>query len=75
MTSPGPWTLSFEDGGHEIFDAEQYYVAGVDHASQENARLIAAAPMLLDACEKAMELQPVHAMKYLLEAVRIAKGL
>jgi hypothetical protein len=72
----GPWTLEkISDGQYDVFDSEQNFVVGLEHASAEVARGVLALPALIEACEKALELQPVHAMKYLLEAVRIAKGL
>jgi hypothetical protein len=56
--TPGPWKAedSFGTLGlKNIFDNDGEYIGGVRN-SDDNARLIAAAPDLLEACEAALEM-------------------
>lgn len=63
--TPGPWRAHFYDDGSDTFDIVQFdddgygpalieaagMVCADDHENQANARLIAAAPQLLEACK------------------------
>lgn len=75
--TPGPWTLSRNLGiasanGREIL-FPGHVSRGVDHPEREaNARLIASAPALLEACQKALaDLQDVHELADLPEQLRL----
>ena len=56
--TPGPWELGYSDLGSQIISSADGYVAVVHYWSRPeqemkaNARLIAASPDLLEACEE-----------------------
>ena len=53
--TPGPWVVN-ETRGHAFFiDAPDHNICYVGRIAEADARLIAAAPDLLEACEKALE--------------------
>lgn len=71
MNHPPPWT--YEDG--DIFDAEGNFIVGLDYATPELVRAVLALPRILIALEKTQELQPVHAKKYVIEALNAVQGI
>lgn len=76
--TPGPWTHEVHElsSGYSaiVYDANGYRLGGFDHLTEADARLIAAAPEMLDALKRAvieMEMWcPVHAAA----EIKIAKA-
>ena len=90
MHTPGPWDYSDQTGSRkhcylgQVWDSEGESLAVLDSTTDPavataNARLIAAAPDLLAACEDAIRLLDEHRMRGLTydtldEAIKKAKG-
>jgi hypothetical protein len=79
--TPGPWHVTGSDVGGAMVVTDQVEIAGWPDMPQDrsmaNARLIAAAPELLEACKQALTAatEPVSFAEMKAEAERVIKAL
>ena len=69
--TPGPWVIDWNVSRLDVFSADAFTLIaclrrsslspGIDETSKANARLIAAAPELLEACRRARMAMGAHA--------------
>jgi hypothetical protein len=66
------WTLeTLDDDQYDLFDDNLNYIAGLVYTSAKVARLMRAAPQLLEACQRAYE---ITGEDFLSEAINAASS-